>query len=314
MKTMITSLLMGSLCFLASAQDEITNAPQWQVTLHVVDENGSSVSEADAFASYYLPPPPNATEAGSRKSGLTDTNGLLVLTARSGPSIICGADKAGYYSSTGVTLNFSGKAGGEWQPWNSTLDIVLKQIHSPISMYAKAIDSEPPVKNKVVGYDLSAGDWVAPYGRGEVTDVIFLEQYTNLSLSDYDYTLTVTFPNKGDGIQSFTLPDNVKGSGLKSPYEAPEDGYQPQVKRVNISHPPTPVVWDYDANRRYFIRVRTVLDENGNVKSALYGKIYGDFMTFKYYINPTPNSRNIEFAPGQNLLKDLPDLQQVKDP
>ena len=52
----------------------------------------------------------------------------------------------------------------------------------------------------------------------------------------------------------------------------------------------------------YFFRVRTVLDEHGNVKSALYGKIYGDFMQFTYYLNPTPNDHNIEFDPPRNLL------------
>jgi hypothetical protein len=45
-----------------------------------------------------------------------------------------------------------------------------------------------------------------------------------------------------------------------------------------------------------------VLDENGNIKSALYGKIYGGFENFQYYLNPTPNDRNVEFDPDHNLL------------
>ena len=60
-----------------------------------------------------------------------------------------------------------------------------------------------------------------------------------------------------------------------------------------------------DSKRNYFFRVHTVLDENGNVKSALYGKIYGDFMQFHY-------SRNVEFK--QNLTKNINPLEGVSEP
>jgi hypothetical protein len=69
-----------------------------------------------------------------------------------------------------------------------------------------------------------------------------------------------------------------------------------------------------DPNRDYYFRVRTALDPNGDVKSALYGKIYGDFMQFTYYLNPTPNSRNIEFDPNQNLLGGLQSFEGVSAP
>jgi hypothetical protein len=169
-------------------------------------------------------------------------------------------------------------------------------------MYARYIDSEPPLNGKPVGYDFLAGDWVSPNGKGQTADIIFLREYSKRSLNDYDYKLTVTFPNKGDGIQTFTEPTGQKGGGLRSPYEAPGNGYEPVITRVNISHPPATLIWDHDPNRIYFLRVKTVLDEKGNVKSALYGKIYGDFMQFTYYLNPTPNDRNIEFDPKHNLI------------
>lgn len=60
--------------------------------------------------------------------------------------------------------------------------------------------------------------------------------------------------------------------------------------------------------------MRTVLDEKGHVKSALYGKIYGDFMHFRYYLNPTSNSRNVEFDPEQNLMKGAKSFEQVTAP
>jgi hypothetical protein len=79
-------------------------------------------------------------------------------------------------------------------------------------------------------------------------------------------------------------------------------------------HPGQGTKEDFDENRNYFFRVRTMLDDKGNVKSALYGKIYGDFMQFSYYLNPTPNSRNVEFDPKQNLMKNLKPLEGVEAP
>ena len=67
-------------------------------------------------------------------------------------------------------------------------------------------------------------------------------------------------------------------------------------------------------NRNYFFRVRTVKNDEGNIVSAYYGKIYGDFMQFSYYLNPTPNDRNIEFDPKQNLISSLDALEQVSAP
>ena len=199
--------------------------------------------------------------------------------------------------------------------WNPIIEIVLKRIIKPIPMYAKRIDMEPPANNKPVGYDLMIGDWVGPYGKGINNDILFTREYSRKSLQDYDYKLTVSFPKAGDGIQEFPVPyKNMEGSALRSPHEVPTNGYQPQIVRLNISHPGQKLIFDYDENRAYFFRVRTVLDENGNVKSALYGKIYGDFMQFSYYLSPTPNSRNVEFDPKRNLMKNLKPLEGVEAP
>jgi hypothetical protein len=47
---------------------------------------------------------------------------------------------------------------------------------------------------------------------------------------------------------------------------------------------------------------------------AHYGKIYGDFMNFTYYLNPTPNDRNVEFDPKRNLFTNLKDDERVTMP
>jgi len=78
-------------------------------------------------------------------------------------------------------------------------------------------------------------------------------------------------------------------------------------------------------DQNYFFRVRTVLDEKGRIKSALYGKIFGDitsdvinsktaFIQFTYCLNPNPNDRNMEFDPKKNLFGTLPFNQRVTTP
>lgn len=52
--------------------------------------------------------------------------------------------------------------------------------------------------------------------------------------------------------------------------------------------------------------------------SALYGKVYGDFrvnelrgVSFTYYLNPTPNDRNLEFDRKTNF--NLTDGREPRD-
>lgn len=307
MKKTIYLILIGITVNYACAQNVLVKH-EWKVTLKVVNESSQPVAGANASVGYFSQSRPASID------GLTDTNGIFVAS-HSAFSGLLGftAKKSGYYT----TREPSYELGFTYDPikWNPTQTIVLKKIVNPVPMYAKRVESGPPISNEPVGYDLVVGDWFGPHGKGIQTDIIFTQESKRASFQDYDYKLTVSFPNSGDGIQEFPVSyKKMEGSTLRSTHEAPADGYQPRVVRLNVSHPGQKLIFDYDENRVYFFRVRTVLDGNGNVKSALYGKIYGDFMQFKYYLNPTPNDRNVEFDPKQNLLKGLKPLEQVSEP
>jgi hypothetical protein len=203
---------------------------------------------------------------------------------------------------------------GKWKPWNPTIFVLLKQVLNPIPMYARTVWSGPPVFNEPVGYDLTIGDWVAPHGKGKSADMFFTGKLDKKSDEDYDYELVVSFPNPGEGIQRFEAAYVGQSSGFRSPHLAPESGYQSKLSVKSSRHPGQGAQDEMDPKRNYFVRVRTVLDAMGNVKSAHYGKIYGDFMQFRYYLNPTPNDRNVEFDPKRNLLKGLKSLEEVREP
>lgn len=290
---------LALLLFVASwapAQTSPTNH-EWKVTLKLVDENGVSVPGANAGVGFYTNSMPASID------GKTDTNGLFMATYSAQSDLAqlgFYAEKSGYYS---TRMGYLLEPPYDTLKWNPTETLVLRKVAKPIAMYSKkyVMGLKLPEYNEQIGYDLMIGDWVGPYGKGINSDILFTENHPDKKSG---YTFTIGFPKQGDGIQEFTLPDREKGSGLRSPHEAPIDGYQSKYEQTQMPDP----------NRIYLFRVRTVKDHEGNIVSAHYGKIYGDFMQFTYYLNPTPNDRNIEFDPKQNLLQGLRSFEQVSAP
>ena len=60
-----------------------------------------------------------------------------------------------------------------WQPWNETYTTILRPISKPVALYAKKVQTDVPALDQPCGYDLEAGDWAAPYGKGFKSDFIF---------------------------------------------------------------------------------------------------------------------------------------------
>jgi hypothetical protein len=181
--------------------------------------------------------------------------------------------------------------------------LTFKKIVKPIAMYAKRLIQDAPALGQPIGYDLTVGDWVYAGHKGVKTDIVFQQWAYRNSGADYEYKTKVSFPTNGDGIQVYRMKESDNGSELRTPHEAPPDGYQPELNKETSVHPGQAAKNDSDPNGIYFFRVRTALDTNGIVTNALYGKIYGDFMNFTYFLNPTPNDRNIEFDTKKNLIQ-----------
>jgi hypothetical protein len=305
MTKLVCSFLGAAMSMNLLAQSTIP-FDEWHATVTVIDEAGLPMPGAHVSISYFVAPPPGSPTQHVSESitGITGPDGTFSASHRDrSVSLSFGAEKEGFYQSYMVDqLGLPRK--DDPVKWIPNITLTLKKIGHPIAMYAKLVESGPPAFNKPVGYDLTVGDWVSPFGKGLSTDIIFYQQVNQKAEGDFDSTLFVRFPNRGDGIQEFMVPDKPReGSALRSPHEAPTEGYQPEISRVLNRHPGQGTKMDMDPKRNYFLRVRTVLDASGNVTSAFYGKIYGDFMHFRYYLDPTPNDLNIEFDPAKNLLK-----------
>lgn len=282
-----------------------------RITVKVIGENQEPISNALVKIAFG-----QERQLGKaiQIEGQSDSNGLFSAEHGSDGHVFWSATKEGYYSSTGYDFQFNSALveSGRWQPWNQVFEVLMKKIIHPVPMFVKIIETEIPKKQMPVGFDLEIGDWVSPNGIGVVNDLLFTLSQAVTDNDNYEAKLEITFSNRGDGIQETAISSRC-GSLLKFPHQAPESGYSDlitieQGRRNNISFGQR-----YSSDRAYFIRMRTVLDEKGNVRSAKYGKI-GDsimlsgiakehvYLRFVYYLNPD-GTRNLEYN-GENLFKD----------
>jgi hypothetical protein len=201
------------------------NKPLWNATIKVIDEAGQPIAGADAKMSWNV----NASDGTltfDKSEGLTDTNGIFSTSHEANGSIdlAFSASKSGYYS-TRISQEIAPLKDSDPAKWNHNVTLMLKKIGKPIAMYAKWVNLGMPVFDKPVGYDLMIGSWTAPYGSGINADILFTGHFEKEVDGQSNYTLTVSFPNSGDGIQGFTRGWSFGVSSLQSAQEAPIDGY-----------------------------------------------------------------------------------------
>jgi len=315
------------------------------VEVTVVNEFGAPVVGAEVSV------PTNQTKVGSDNNivprnyaiGLTNEEGMFSTEAERPMSIGIWAKKDGYYSYG----HYPAKADSRFYDESIIRKTaVLRSIRNPVSLYAKYLSGDSsqryifPVMNLWIGFDFEKGDWVQPHGKGRTTDILFRYNSQFVKFVDTGWsmdklrevnrrkierqgrtwneevfrkeaglwkgTLEIAFPGEKEGlikVEEGFMPHSV----LRMPHQAPEEGYAP----THVYHEADGEGYTFKDDVGFFLRTRVLLDSNGNIESANYAKIYGDFqfspkgyVAFDYYFNPTPNDRNLEFDPKQNLFLD----------
>ncbi len=219
-----------------------------------------------------------------------------------------------------------------WEPWPCELTVKLRPIKNQVSMFVKFIGdplegkTSIPEKNIEIGYDLETGDWVSPYGKGKIRDLIFKMKEGERGLNKVKFdTFDLSFSNEHDGIQEFS-PLKGNQSSFTFPYLAPVQKYTKNYqffrKWIKTERYGYQFKGDNMDDKKFIFRVRTKVDLQGNILSAQYGilsgvgfSIYKDkFRTFAftYKLNPDNQSRSLEFS-GENLFKDRDEKGRLKD-
>jgi len=308
------TILFPLLLFSFSIDSNAFIFPLGKATIKVVDNDGLPVKDAKVTVRFDYSKGPGMGWGTSSKfvDGKTDNNGTYTLTKISSRRWYYTVKKEGFYLS-GETCEFREKTAlMVWSPWNPVLEIALKKIKNPTSMYAKNTTAmKVPAFDKPLGYDLEKGDWVKPYGKGLTSDFVFLFHIEFKDDENWKASYKLTFYGEHDGIQEYT-PRNGNQSAYYWPYDAPEDGYKQEVmwKAENYKEG-----WgfkhksDYKEDRKYIFRVRTKVDEDGEIIEAKYGKISGDirlygngFFKFSYFFNPS-GTRSLEYDAKHPLFK-----------
>lgn len=288
----------------------------------------------------------------------TDANGMARLSGNTesgkGGYRIYGNE--GYYNAEWREIRFSEQSLlrlGAWVPSNIISTARLDRVLNPIPLYVKKVKGKfrekkqgdymiatdyknlqkallstndvRRVSNVTMAFDVVVGDWLPPLGGGNVSDISFVfnedvlgwkvaEGYSVSISKLYKMNLLVSFLGKGNGIVEIPV-DNRAGIKIRN---APLEGYSSNLSRWKgwLGGGATT---DCDKDRCYVFRIRTEYDDEGNFKSALYGKIYGDFdmldiegVRFLYYLNPTPNDRNLEWDRKHNLCPKPGDIGYPK--
>jgi len=226
-------------------------------------------------------------------------NGIFISSGFPKFRMYVDVTKEGYYKSETDRLSRTKDHG---------VQLVLREKKNPIPLSAKRWRIITEERNKAIGFDFAVGDWVEPDGKGLRSDVFFKIAYNQIDFWSFSYRLDISFPNEFDGIQTFKTVENSK---LKSPYQAPLDGYEKNWTHLISRSGKNEARQDNGSlDRNYWMRVRSEVDDQGRLVSANYVKIYGNFPDLHYYFNPTPNDRNLEFDPAQNLLKGLDSMER----
>lgn len=326
MKKYILVLVSSIVCFSQTSCAAI-QFPEAKLTVRVVDQSGVAVTNAKAKAYFY--------EASSfTRDYFSGTNGIFVIEGRCDRSIGGRVEKDGYYNGGfgyGWGPDGRDKIHNRWEPWNPAVTAVMKEIRNPVPMRYFVGRDRPkiPEFDKPVGFDLEIGDWVSPYGKGVHSDIVFIASKIPDVIAGIKVYIELS--SKYDGLQEYLFDPNDHSS-FKWPYEAPESGYSNTWSRyakyfeyeldyatlypndAYFKNMPihrgekyeTDLKEDKEVN--YIFRVRSVVDENGNLLRACYGKIEGEIKVspdgiihFRYWFNPdwTPNleddpTRNIE--------------------
>ena len=284
------------------------------VRYRVVDDEDNPVSNALAHIWFRTDYPKLVV---SDWTAVTDTNGEFVAEFRTNERVSIGVDKEGYYY-TFDRLTFRSEHGrykvvdDKWQPYGEIRTIVLKRIKKPIRL--RDPDAryryKYPESGKWTGFDLACGDWMPPLGKGKSADMMV--RYVREPRPDgYFKSLDISFTN--NPYAGVYLMDKDSYSEMDSVYEANTNGEYVGNLRYEFERTAkgNHMISELGSGQYLVFRIRTKVDDDGNLISAHYGRIMGALQYLEkggmvlgpVFFNPTPNDTNLEDAETARLAR-----------
>jgi hypothetical protein len=289
------------------------NVPEIMASGIVVDEEEKPIE--NVRIKFYYRSDPDA-RPDSPFVVFTDAKGAFSGRAHSlWGTFEAGARKDGYYG-TYIPIprpTDIDEKKNRWLPWNPTVKAILRPIKNPIPMYERFVASQVPVNDQPCGYDLFKGDWVAPWGEGEVADFIFTSHCEYTDRFTNKTTCKLTFSNPLDGIQEVMLPEVGKHSSFKWHYEVPDGSFIHEYSMYSVCNYNQREKTHWKGNTSCYFRIRSKSDGK-TITQAYYGKIVESIgvgqldnsgncaFAFRYLLNPTSLDRNMEDDEKKKIL------------
>ena len=242
-----------------------------------------------------------------------------------------------YYKHKGVFIRYNEATGlfvKKCLPYDVVHTVEVQRIGRPIPLFVNRVSTDgrdmTTGRDRRFSYDLVKGDWMPPFGKGIRADIEFQtmkrEVYgtfvaeSGCEFLSYRDAVRVDFVGVDNGV--VVLPVD-KDAALKL-RTAPEHGYQSNIMIWKQLDSEAKGKSSFSRLKCFAFRLRTERDLSGKIQSAIYGKVYYDDpcdgecsflykanseseqyplrgLTFTYYLNPTPNDRNLEYDGKHNL-------------
>jgi len=291
------------------------------VKFTVIDYGGSPISNANICVRTFkkwVPGENSGRDVTMDIRGKTDTNGLCKV------SFLCksmefeyGVGAVGYYSAySDRDVHFARTGSGftlRQTQFETNLTVRLKPRVNPKPMYVHASYKDarrhfPRNANfGVWGFDIKAGDWIKPYGKGEIAD-FFVEYSYEHFRKDRTVDCALVFTNS---VHDGFYIAKCTGTRFRSDYTANTNAVF--AKRLDFDSWGKKYKGNYavellDNDQYIVLRTRTKCDDNGNIVFANYSKIYGPirfngmFVHEGSYFNPNENDSNLEADTTVNLV------------
>ena len=277
-------------------------------TIRVVDNEGIPVQgasiESRFDASFNAP--------GSVKAFLTDTNGIAVISGRTGKAVAFRASKVGYYGANGEICYVSmgqGVKDGRWLPFDLNRILVLRRVQNPVANMPHVSGARYTKRLGIwIGFDLAKYDFVAPNGNGDCADMevkFDWDGQRGVNFHGMDVSIRFAGPYSGAYYQ-----DRMMMCDFKEAYFAVTN----EVYQKEFNFYSRPIRDDggtiikrsqklFDSDKALIIRSRCITNTDGMLEQANYSENVdltfgcssrGAWIMFQPIFNPTPNDTNLE--------------------
>ena len=271
-------------------------------SLRVVDQDGVPVPGANIWGGLQTGDGPNDFIP---IRGMTDATGKYVIRGKCTNRIRCDITKDGYYDSEFLATSYAYThtiSAGKWQPYGKSTTIVLKKIKNPVAKGLRYIDRKIPSYGLWIGYDFETADWIQPWGKGDHSDAMVRFTAREVGRFDFGYKMELSFAHSKFAGAVRRKKDT--SSRFPSIYNAmTNDEYKSVIVFEVDRKGARKDVWDQLENDEYLVfRVRTKVNDKGELVSAHYGRIDGEWKFYELhgmwirglYFNIVPNDTNLE--------------------